>query len=146
MPTLRFAPLLVLAAAAAVAFAQVKIAPAAKAGDQRKYKLEMTLNLGVADATVRSDIKQLVDAVDNGVVKETYSYENFVVELGGAPMDGIEAQPIDARVEPELHVPLDGGNDAGIREVEVWLMVEEAVPVVLAWLPGPRSSSMSRCR
>ena len=44
--------------------------------------------------------------------------------------DGIEPQPVDAKVQPEVERLRDLGADPGVVEVQVGLMVVEAVPVV----------------
>ena len=53
--------------------------------------------------------------------------------------DGVEAEAVDAHVEPEAHGGEDFVHDAGVVEVEVGLVGEEAVPVVLLgdFVPGP---------
>ena len=42
----------------------------------------------------------------------------------------VEPQPVDAAIQPELHHAVDRAQHLGIVEIEVRLMVEEAVPVV----------------
>ena len=53
--------------------------------------------------------------------------------------DGVEAEAVDAHVHPEAHGVEDFFHDAGVVEVEVGLVGEEAVPVVLLgdFVPGP---------
>ena len=53
--------------------------------------------------------------------------------------DGVEAEAVDSHVEPEAHGLEDFVHDAGVVEVEVGLVGEEAVPVVLLgdFVPGP---------
>ena len=58
----------------------------------------------------------------------------------------VEPQPVDAEVEPEAHHAEHGLDDLRIVEVEVGLMRIEAVPVIGAPRPGPRSSSSARYR
>jgi len=45
--------------------------------------------------------------------------------------DGVEPHPVDPHVQPELHGLEDFLQDARVVEVQVWLVAEEAVPVVL---------------
>jgi hypothetical protein len=58
-----------------------------------------------------------------------------LVEVG----HGVEAQPVDAQLEPEVEHPRDGAEDGRIVVVEVGLMAVEAMPVVGAGdgVPGP---------
>jgi hypothetical protein len=56
---------------------------------------------------------------------------------------GVEAEPVDAHVEPVVEHVEHGRLDRGVVEVEVRLVGVEAVPVV-GRRPGPRSSSTSR--
>ena len=42
----------------------------------------------------------------------------------------VEPQPVDAAVQPELHHAVDRPQDLGVVEIEVRLVMEEAVPVV----------------
>ena len=53
--------------------------------------------------------------------------------------DGVEPHPVDAHVEPEPHDLEDRAEDPGVVEVQVGLVVEEAVPVILLGdrVPGP---------
>ena len=53
--------------------------------------------------------------------------------------DGVEPQGIHSQVEPEAHDSEDLGDHLGIVEIQVWLVREEAVPVVLAgdWVERP---------
>ena len=53
--------------------------------------------------------------------------------------NGIETEGIDAEVEPEAHGFEDFFEDGGVVEVEVGLVVEEAVPVerLRGVIPGP---------
>ena len=52
---------------------------------------------------------------------------------------GVQAQPVDAGVEPELYCLEDGVDDARVVEVQVRLVREETVPIVGLCLaiPGP---------
>ena len=58
----------------------------------------------------------------------------------------VEAQPVDAAIEPEPHRLDHRVEDLGVVEVQIRLMMEEAVPVVRLRRCRPRSSSTSRCR
>ncbi len=58
----------------------------------------------------------------------------------------VEAQRVDAEIEPELHHVDHRVDDGRVVEVEIRLVREEAMPVVLLRRPGRRSSSTSRCR
>ncbi len=53
--------------------------------------------------------------------------------------DSVEAQPVEAEGEPESDDVLDLVPDVRVVEVEVGLVVEEAVPVVGIgdWIPRP---------
>jgi hypothetical protein len=52
---------------------------------------------------------------------------------------GVEAQPVHAAVQPELHRLRDGVEDARVVEVQIGLVMEEPVPVVRLRriVPGP---------
>ncbi len=60
--------------------------------------------------------------------------------------DGVEPHPVHAQVEPVAHDADHGPHDVGVREIEIGLVREEAVPVVAPSPPGPRSSWTSRYR
>ncbi len=53
--------------------------------------------------------------------------------------DGVQAQGVDAHVQPEAHGLEDFIHDAGVVEVEVGLVREEAMPVegLGQFVPGP---------
>ena len=59
---------------------------------------------------------------------------------------GVEAEAVEAEVEPEAQDLEHRLLDLGVVVVEVGLVGEEAVPVVGAAPARPRSSSTSRCR
>ena len=65
--------------------------------------------------------------------------------------DGVEAEAVEAEIEPEADDPEHGLDDLGVVVVEVGLVVEEAVPVVLlprrgskVQLDGSTSRKMTR--
>ena len=59
---------------------------------------------------------------------------------------GVEPEAVDAEVEPEAQHVEHRLLHFGVVVVQVGLVVEEAVPVVLAARPGRASSSTARCR
>ena len=53
--------------------------------------------------------------------------------------DRVDAEPVDAKVEPELHHVPDFFANGRVVEVEIRLVAEEPVPVIRLrdWIPGP---------
>ena len=52
--------------------------------------------------------------------------------------DGVQAEPVEAHLQPEVHRLQHGFEDLGVVEVQVRLVVEEPVPEVLAAHRVPR--------
>ena len=75
--------------------------------------------LGVVDGRVRASRRDvLVRIVERDVLAE--------------PVDDVDAKTVDAAIEPETHVVVQGGHELRVRPVQVGLRGQKEVQVVLA--------------
>jgi hypothetical protein len=96
-----------------------------------------SIRLGDQDLVAMPCVHLGADALEHGVrFVEVRARRAFALD---EIRHRVEAHAVDAAIEPEVHHADDGVEYVRIVEVQVGLMVEEAVPVVRAGgvVPGP---------